>query len=347
MASNPPEPERRRPATQEDVARLAGVSTATVSHVLTGRTERMTEATRQRVLEAIRTLGYKTPPLDPRFLGPHTQNIGILAPDLTTSPIFSNLYFGSILDSALEACLLQGWGVTIMAERMWDDAGRSIRRTYDGRCDGILAVAPENDSVVARFAERGVPVVQVGTSTWHASISSVDIDNASVGRQVAERFVGLGHTRLGFIGSGGSVSSHERRDAYVEAAERLGATVLVHEFNTTETPEEYTAMLAGSEPPTALFCWNEGTALHAYRTAARVGLRIPEDLSVIAVDDERGETVDPPLDTFHQPIREIGRRAVEILLDQIRSGATAGEKILLEAEPVFRRSVTHPRKTIG
>lgn len=334
MATDPSESAKGKPATQGDVARLAGVSTATVSHVLTGRADRMTESTRQRVLEAIRELGYKTPPLDPRFLGPHTHNIGVLAPDLALSPIFSNLYFGHILDSALSACLLQGWGVTIMAERMWDDAGRSIRRTFDGRCDGILAVAPEHDLAIESFAERGVPVVQVGTTSWIDSITSVDVDNVAIGRQVAKRFVELGHTRLGFIGPEASGSSRERLAGYREVAAAGGAEVTAHEYNTVEPAEEYTSMV-GDRRCTAVFCWNDDTAQRACDAAERAGLRVPADLSVVGVDG----ILERRCDTFRQPIAEIGRRAVEDLLDRIRNGPRPGEKILYEAEPVYRGSV--------
>ena len=297
----------------------------------------MTEATRQRVLEAIRELGYKTPPLDPRFLGPHTHNIGVLAADLAISPIFSNLYFGRILDSVLGTCLLQGWGVTIMAERMWDDAGRSIRRTYDGRCDGILAIAPESDAMLQPFAERGVPLVQVGTPSQHPEISSVDVDNAKIGRLVAQRFVELGHSRLGFIGSAGSISSRERLEGYRKAAAELGAEVVIREYASDEPGDVYATVIGDAKHLwcTALFCWNDEAALYVARAAARVGLRIPEDLSVVGVDG----VLETGCDSYLQPIAEIGRRAVELLLQRIQTGPAPGERILFDVEPIVRGSV--------
>ena len=255
--------------TQEDVAVAAGVSTATVSHVLSGRTDRVSEATRGRVLEAIRKLGYKAPPADLRSHGPHTGTLGLLSRDLGELPISRDAFFPRLLDGAMTACLMRGWGLTIMADRMWGDAGQSIRRVYDGRCDGILAMTQDDETTVTPFVERGVPVVTIGRPHSHELVSSVDVDNVKIGSEAANLLVQLGHRRLGFIGRGTASASRERMAAFQRMAEALGAEVFVQEFDAIDVQPSIVASLPFWRDTgcTAIFCWADYVACYLSRSS--------------------------------------------------------------------------------
>ncbi len=162
------------------------------------------EDTRVRVLRKMRELGYRPPPMEDQAsqesdpnpkLGAHGRE------DLSYSPLFTNSYFGYVLDGILESAGLQGWSTTIFIQRMWHtNIGQAIRRNYDGRCDGLLLLAPAFESeTVNQLYERGVPMVMIGATSWIKGISSVDIDNRATAASAVAYLVERGHTRIGFI----------------------------------------------------------------------------------------------------------------------------------------------------
>jgi DNA-binding LacI/PurR family transcriptional regulator len=330
---------------QTDVARLAGVSTATVSHVLSGQSDRVSEPTRQRVLDAIRQLGYKAPPADLRTSSMRTQTIGLLVPDLSEEPISRDYFFREMLDSVLSTCLLKGWGVTIMAERMWADTGQAIRREYDGKCDGVLVLSPQDDELVTPLVERGVPVVQIATVARVEGVSSVSINDRKIGVQAADALAAAGHRIVGFGGKTQNAGSADRLAGFKLRMEEHGGQVLAFEFESWEPRREIRAALDAwrQERCTGVFTWSDDTACFLYKALAERGLVVPKDMSVIGAHDGRARILRPKLATFRLPLSTLGTRAAEMLIERIETGDLKSERLLFDAEYIPRRSIAPPQ----
>jgi LacI family transcriptional regulator len=124
--------------TIRDVANHCGVSTATVSHVLNGRVDRVGSDTRDRVLAAVRALQYRLPAVELSSTQTRRRNIAIVCGEMSPQPVSKDHYFSRVLDGVLEATASRGYSLTIVFERMWVADGSSVRQSYDGHCDGAI-----------------------------------------------------------------------------------------------------------------------------------------------------------------------------------------------------------------
>ena len=356
-------------ATIRDVARISGVSSATVSNVLNSRSESVSTDTRERVLAAVRKLHYRPTPLEKSQKSILTRNLALVCADLSGSPIKLNKYFGLIFDGVLEAAAFQTWSVTVFVERMWSDTGDAVRRSYDGRCDGVIMLAPSPNSELAlNLVERGVPIVSVGTTFRRAGISSVDIDNEQASSDLTRHLAHLGHSRIAYYGPGWNVaSSAERSTGYRNTMKELGLAQQSRIY-LTPTPEgaedsgdqprdlaEFREVPHGAEAffrrafespeesPTAIICWNEATARQVVTALQSHGLRVPGEVSVVGFDDTQHSTsAQPYLTTMRQPLHEIGMRAVDLLISRIIDPSLPDARVRFKAEIVARES-TGPR----
>jgi len=338
-------------ATIREVAKACGVSTATVSHVLNGRFERVGEETRARVLSTMRKMGYRPPPMEEGQKAINTRNLGFMAEDLSYSPIFTNSYFAYVLDGILEAAGLQGWSTTIFIQRMWHaNIGQAIRRNYDGRCDGLLLMAPAFESeTVNLLHERGVPMVMIGATSWLKGISSVDIDNSATASAATNYLIERGHRRIGYIAAGNlSISSREREEGYRQA---LSAGLEARPdwvFSRWNLRDQWPDGLVDAfmempvaERPTAFVGWNDVLASQVVAALAARGIAVPKDVSIVSIDDgpEASKCI-PPLTTFRQPLQLIGKRSVELLIDHIGDGGRFAETVRFSTHVVERQSVS-------
>ncbi len=338
-------------ATIREVASACGVSTATVSHVLNGRFQRVSEETRLNVLAKMRELGYRPPPKEEHQKAINTRNLGLMAEDLTYSPIFSNPYFGHVLDGILEASGLQGWSTTIFIQRMWhQDIGQAIRRNYDGRCDGLLLLAPLADSeAVNMLHQRGVPMVMIGSTSWLKGVSSVDIDNRATAASAVTYLMKRGHRKIGYISQGHrTISSSEREEGYREALASAGIDVAPDIiFSQWALRDEWPdgmvrqfLKVPTGQRPTAFVCWNDQCACQAIEAFQSAGHSIPKDVSFISIDDSpEAINIDPALTTFKQPLQLIGKRSVELLIDHIGDGGRYAETVRFSTHLIERESV--------
>lgn len=327
------------------------MSTATVSHVLNGRFERVGDETRVRVLTTMRELGYRPPPMEDRQKAIHTRNLGYMVEDLSYSPIFTNSYFAYVLDGILEAAALQGWSTTIFVQRMWHaNIGQAIRRNYDGRCDGLLLMAPAYQSeTINMLYERGVPMVMIGATSWIKGISSVDIDNRATAAAATVYLIERGHRRIGYIaGWHSSISSNEREDGYRQALLDAGLEVRADwVFKRWEMGKNWPqvfveAFLAmpQSERPTAFVGWNDLLSSEVVTALVSCGISVPKDVSIVSIDDgPEASKSTPALTTFRQPLQLIGKRSVELLIDHIGDGGRFAETVRFSTHLVERQSV--------
>jgi LacI family transcriptional regulator len=270
---------------------------------------------------------------------------------------FTNVYFGPALEGIVANATQRRMATMLLTGFTWEETEQGLEREFSGICDGFLLVAPRRDSRFIRdLANSGVPLVSVGTQVAVASVSSIDADNRMGGKLAAEHLLALGHRRIAIVlceespaplGSseldGVTGFSLERQHGYWDA---LRASGLEPNPNLTATISDdpissrsAIRRLLNQGKPTAVFGCNDGAAYRTVEVCRELGIRIPDDLSVIGFDDIASTaTFDPPLTTVRQPISEIGSSAVEMLCAQIEGQPRQVEHRLMPVELIQRRS---------
>ena len=322
-----------------DVARLAEVSASSVSNVLNGRTARMTPETRDRILQAIRKLGY-TPNLAARQLKTgHSRLIGLIVPSV------ANPFYGNFARYVEEAALELGYQVMLgNSRRDADREKKYAEKLMAAGAEGIILGTSLHDfSHLRELIDRGLAILAFDRpllDNGDAVIDSVCIDNRQVMRLAVKHLSALGHERIGFVsGPVTTVSRTARLEGYRLSLEEAGLTYrdeLVWEGGSGRFGDVAPLqlgrqgahfLLSRPDPPTALCTVNDMFAFGIYGGARDLGLKVPDDLSVLGVDNlSLTEVVEPPLTTVEQPMADMARASVERLLKRMESG------ISIEAE---------------
>ena len=345
-------------ATQKDVARRAGVSQSTASLVLNGNATmlRIADETRERVELAARELRYHPNAVARGLLRGRMNTIGVVmaSADLDfESPAGS--YCGSVITGILDVAVKRGQFVVLFPGGVWSDVRNSLPSYCDGRSDGLLLIAPpENSDITAMLLETHLPLVLIGDQSDDPRVTSVDVDNAAATQSLMTYLLELGHRRIAALRwSGFPYSVMLRLQGYREALEEYGIMEKDQQIIAADWSEDwYHSFLQpirdlmskpATERPTALFCFNDIIAINAIRILQEMGLRVPEDVSVVGFDDTReASTLQPPLTTVRQAPRLIGKRAAELLLSQIQDDAPPGSKEFIGTELVIRGSAGPP-----
>ena len=333
---------RARP-TIYDVARLAGVSTATVSRALNG-TAQIAPETRETIEAAVERLGYRPNTIARSLVTKSTQTIALLLPDIT-NPFYAELVAG-IQEHALEH------GQTMLLCTTEGDPEReehylSVLRSkqVDGALVDGLVLPPDR---IARFVREGFPIVSLDRDVDSASVPLVQVDNRLGALLAAEHLIRLGHTRVAHVAGPGELGiSQERTAGYCEALELHELEPdpkLVAEGAFTEGGGfEAARILLAQGEFTAVFAANDLSAVGVLAALAESGRRVPEEVSVVGFDDLRlAAYTSPPLTTIHQPAREIAQRATKLLLDLTHGRRVDRLRHLLEPRLVVRRSTAPP-----
>jgi LacI family transcriptional regulator len=283
-----------------------------------------------------------------------TRTIGVIAHDLTKSPINLHGYYRNILDGVLESAFFRGWSAHLFVEQMWDDIGTAIRHGYDGRCDGVVYVAPGLDNqLIPTLHDRGIPMVLVGTSSFLPDVSSVDIDNEGAGSLLTRHLLNLGHEKFVFIANWHrAVSADERFQGMMRALRDAGVpSDHIETILDNDTLEASVKSILGrpeAERPTAFFGWNDHIAMIAMGLAQSLGFHVPKDLSFVGVDDDpNGSLTNPKLTTVLNPVVAIGRRAANLLIDKLTNPTQPSETVKFAAELVIRGSTGAVRSNPG
>ncbi|KQM63180.1 LacI family transcriptional regulator [Sphingomonas sp. Leaf16] len=322
-----------RKPTIDDVARLSGVARATVSRVLNDGPN-VSERSRTRVLDAVATLGYQVN-LQARYLagGGNRSVLLILASDTESEP---NSYYQSALEiGALRICAQTGIELathTLQQTRADVDA-RLIELVEDSRCSGVILTPPFSDRIelLAGLQRTGTVVVRISPAAHEADgIPGVGMDDEAAGFALTRYLIALGHRRFGFIqGLAEHLSAEQRyRGAMRALADAgLGADAMRAErgnFTFKAGVDLLPGLVARADPPTAVICANDDTAVGALFAAHRAGIDVPGDLSIASFDDTPvSALVWPPLTTVHQPLQAMGTRAIQIIAETLTGGAPA------------------------
>jgi DNA-binding LacI/PurR family transcriptional regulator len=334
---------RRRP-TIYDVARLAGVSTATVSRALND-TGQVAEPKRAAIDAAVEQLGYRPNTIARSLVTRATQTIALLLPDIT-NPFYAELVAG-IQALTLERDYTMLLCTTGFDPELEERYLRLLRAKHvDGALVDGLVLPPER---IARFVEDGFPIVCLDRDVSSPAVPLVQVDNRMGARMATEHLLALGHRRIAHIMGSPARISEERLLGYQGALEAAGvspdsALVALGGFTETGGHDAMRALLASAPDLTAVFAANDLSAIGAINAIVASGRSVPRDVSMVGFDDLRlARFTSPPLTTVRQPADEIARHSTELLLGMI--GGRKPRKIhhLFVPELVVRSSTGAPR----
>lgn len=335
-------------STIKDVADAVGVSTATVSRALRGL-PRVSEETRGQVLRAAAALGYVASPSASSLASGRTNAVGVIVPFVT------RWFFANVVQGAEEVLRAHGYDVLLYNVGASEDARRLVygRRLLHKRVDAVmvLSLALEQHEIDA-LRELNLPIATVGSPV--ANWDVVQIDDVQAAMTATRHLLELGHTRIAHIGSVPAGPSHfhtpaNRQKGYRAALAEAGVDC----DPDLDVPGDYTvgggeaamvSLLSLPSRPTAVFAASDEMAMGAIHAVRKAGLRVPEDISVIGIDDhEMSFLMD--LTTVAQPVHEQGRIAADLLLKAMATGTQAPREVQVITAPtslVVRRTTAAP-----
>jgi LacI family transcriptional regulator len=342
--------------TIQDVATRAGVSATTVSHVLNKvATARVRDATRRRVEVAAAELGYAPNGLARGLRKRRSHTLALLSDRIATTP-----FAGGIILGAQEKAAELGW--VLMLYGTGDDPEveqREIRTLLQYQVDGVLYATWYHRQISVPPELLRVPVVLLDCTSEDAGFASVVPDEYGAGYNATQELIRHGHRRIGFVTNTDDVPAtagrlRGYRDALKDAGIRYHKELVAADVS--ETPGGYRTalrLLTATDNLTAIFAYNDRMAMGVYRAARELGLDIPNDLSVISIDNQEiiAEGLYPGLTTLALPHYEIGAWAVQHLIARLElaegDGAYRAEHVILPTPMIRRDSVAAPRRRIS
>jgi LacI family transcriptional regulator len=338
-----------------DVARRAGVSTATAARALGGYGA-VSDGAREAVLAAAEELGYRRNDLAAAMITGRTQTIGLVIADI------ENPFFARAARGVSDAARAAGYDVVLTNTDEEADVERSsVKVLLSRRVDGIIVAPTSSDAAHLEAARRaGCPVVLLDRRLEGFAADTVLVDNVAAARNVVERLHAFGHRRIAMVtggtpsaeATGGKLSvstGHDRVDGFLTAMADAGI----------ERPREYlrsgahspdlacelmAGLIALPEPPTAVFASNSRVGLGVLKAIRQAGLAVPDEISMVGFDDaDWTSVVTPPVSVVAQPTYDLGRRAAELLIARLAGSETPPEVHMMPTTFLARDSVAPPR----
>ncbi len=329
-----------------DVASKAGVSIATVSKVING-TGRISEKTRKHVLNVMEELKYQPSMVASALSGKNTYTIGLTLPDL------ANPYFAEIARAVEDRGRELGFHVLICStDNDPEKEDKYFSVLMQKRVDGIvIASRTKKDTYLKSMVKDHIPLTMIAREMPSFAVPAVMVDDYLGGYQAGSHLTAQGHRRIAVMAEDlNDTSSRERMRGCKQAMLDEGLTQecgleAVGGFTVESGKAAMHELLGSEEPPTAVFACNDILAIGAIQAARERGMRVPEDLSVVGFDNTiLASIIDPPLTTVAQPIQEIGKQAVDLLLQEIRGEQVPRQRVVLMPDLVVRGSTAPPKK---
>jgi DNA-binding LacI/PurR family transcriptional regulator len=325
-----------------DIAKEANVSIATVSKVA-NNTGKISQKTKIKVMEIIKKHNYTPNSLATALTGKLSYTLGLIIPNM------ANPFFGEISKSVEDRARELGFSVMICstdynAEREASCFTLLQRKRVDGVI--ILSGFEDQQTITRNLVTPNMPIALIARDIPTISIHSVSIDDFVGGYEAAKHLLGLNHRRIGLIVEDIRCAK-ERLRGFNQALEDQElqqldeSLVLLGEASVQNGKKLALQLLKEKEPPTAIFATNDLLAIGTMQAAHELGLKVPQDLSVIGFDNTVLATItDPPLTTVAQPMEQMGRQILDLLVQEIKGELTHKHRIVLLPELVVRKSTT-------
>jgi LacI family transcriptional regulator len=336
-----------RKVTIRDVARHAGVSVATVSHVVND-THYVTPELSDRVYTAITTLNYQPNKLARALSQKAIPLLALVVPDI------SNPYWSAVARAVQDITDPHNYSVIVCSSDGQAEREARFLRSISGWVSGLILHPYHLTSEhVSRLSSQSVPVVILGdfaaSEKQPAHWDQVTSNNLGGARMAVEHLIGLGHRRIGFIeGLADTPSSQKRLAGYRASMAQAGLAVdeqliVTGDYTQAGGRRAMAALLDQAAPPTAVFCANDLSALGALDVAQMRGLKVPGDISIVGFDDiDEAALASPPLTTVSQPPRLVGTVIAETLIERLH-GRTEPSRRAIQGSLVIRQSTAAPR----
>jgi LacI family transcriptional regulator len=327
-----------------DIARLAGVSSATVSRVMNGQIGKRSKV-KQRVMTVIEETGFQPNAVAQTLALRRSSFIGIIFPN-SVSSILTQPYYVKTIESVTLACNQHDYNLVLFLSQSVTDEEKIFSKVgRPGMLDGLIAsVGCKNgDRLIPLVQDAKIPVVLAGRCDGLDSFSYVDIDNVNAAFNALQHLFSLGRKRVATItGPMNVTDSFDRLEGYRHAHMVRGYPVdedLIIEGDYSERTGYYSAKRLLSKKIDGIFAANDEMAIGAIRAVLESGLSVPKDIAVIGFDDiAASSTSSPPLTTVRQPLGTFGNKLVELLVDQIENPNKMLRKIVLDTELIIRQS---------
>lgn len=283
------------------------------------------------------------------------NTIGVVA---TVEGSDINLYFLEMLNGILQGASYHRQNTTVFSVSNWRAEEATVLQYCDGRVDGLIFIAPDFDADFLESFSSHTPAVTIHADSGTGSAWNIDIDNEGGAYLAVRHLIDLGHTRIAHIsGRPGRADTERRlcgyRRALADCGIELDPGLIFESYYTIEAGRDAVDRMIAQLPPkrlpTAVFCGNDAIASGCVEQLQQLLISVPADISVVGFDDLLlAEMTRPPLTTVRQPFRQMGHRAVDMLIDRVRApqeeeaaGAPAGSEIF-ETQLVMRRSTAPP-----
>ena len=333
----------------KEVARLAGVSIATVSRCI-NKPEKVTPKTRIKVQDAISQTGYSPNTLAQSFRRGRTNIVMVVLPSV------GDPFFTAVMSGIRGVARVKGYSVLIeeaeLHKKTADEIGAML---VSNQTDGIILLAsmsPFGNEVLSANSKRRLPII-IGFETVSSDLAgfpSVHIDNIAAAKEATNYLISQGHQRIAMVcGHESSLLTNDRELGYRAAMKQAELSiedgwVVAGDLTLAGARKATRNLLNHGNRPTAIFCANDEMAIGSFHEIKSAGLQVPRDISIVGFDDIRyAEVTDPPLTTIRQPAKEIGERVMYQLCRCIEAGKGASsEPEIVPHELVIRQSVAKP-----
>ena len=331
-----------------DVAKAAGVSVTTVSHALSeAHSSRVNARTVEHIKAVAGDLGYAPNRLASGLRNQRSQILGLVSDEITTTP-----FAGAMIQGAQDAASEHGHLLMVVNSGLDNELERQeIRALQQHQVDGIIYARMFNQQVSVPEELQAVPTIVLDATSDNPGLSSVVPDEFGAGDSAAELLVSAGHRNIAMINNEDDIpAAHGRLAGFRAGLDRHGrqlpAELLVAGHPSTAGGRQAALeLLSRPDRPTALFCFSDQMAMGAYQAAGHLGLKIPDDLSIVGVDNLEliADALWPGLSTMALPHYEMGRWAVLKLLNELENPGTARVHEKIACPLVERGSVAPPR----
>jgi len=323
----------------KDIAREADVSHSTVSRAL-ANSPLIAEETRHRIHRLARRMGYTPNAIARGLVMQRTKTVGVIVTTIE-DPFVSEVVRG-IEEVAGDS------GYRVFLGTSHNDSTREmnvVKALREWRVDGVIVASSRVGALYQpHLKEIGAPIVLINNQNQHKSraIHSVAVDDAQGGAIATQHLISRGHRVIGYLGGPADYTANVNRlvgyrRALAEARIAFDPARVIPGTGRVESGEQVAQFLAQSPPPTAIFCYNDMSAIGALRALKARGVRVPEDISLVGFDDiPFASCVDPPLTTIRQPKYEMGQRAMRMLLHLLNRKRV--DNLMLPGELVVRES---------